>query len=156
MLTVMTVTCHFPKYFTRERKTLAEATIDKRSGIRTDSTCMIRIGEVGTTQIERTTGSTWSSALFSSPRINRVRLHLQGECLSDICDADGVELQPSMWNQSALLVMSQSTMLWSVQTSRAQRHGIYTHKVRIYDEEVDKTIGTLDLLGQPTSLARSL
>ena len=59
-----------------------------------------------------------STKPYSKPdiiRINRVRLYLQVECLSEICDADGVALQNSMWDHDYPDVMSQSTMLWPVQ-----------------------------------------
>jgi hypothetical protein len=90
----------------------------------------------------------------------------QVECLSDICDADGVEFttfdvarhQRPPGDVAVHNAMASTNMpgtkdmesLVSVPISRS-----YTHKVRIYDKEVDKTIGPLDLLGQPT-LGRTL
>jgi hypothetical protein len=66
--------------------------------------------------MERAMSSTkpWSAPDIVA-RINRARLYLQVECLSEICDADGVELQHSMWNKNQPGVISRSTMLWPVQ-----------------------------------------
>jgi hypothetical protein len=65
--------------------------------------------------MERAMSSTkpWSKPDIA--RINRAQLYLQVECLSDICDANGIELQSTMWTKKEPRVISRSTMLWLVQ-----------------------------------------
>jgi hypothetical protein len=59
--------------------------------------------------------------------INRCRLYLQVECLSDICAADGVRLDPGI-QEKAPTVTSRSTIQWQCQGLPGPRSWAIRHR----------------------------